>query len=172
MQCYYRSYILCKIRSYVYKLLHAVFSQMIVQLQPLTQMFCQLLVRCAFTWLPFLSQLSLHYYFVLRNHVHNIHPLIHSGFFNFYAVLLKYIQSAITVLFCTPILKSSGLALLPTLSNYSLANRQHEAILGYFMFAFLLPNGCLSFPAQVLFYICVLSGVQSFHFHVSSLMSF
>lgn len=148
------------------------FSQMLLEPQLLTQMFRQLLVRCGLTWLPFLSQLSLHYSFALRSHVCNIHPLIHFAFFNFYAVLLEYIQSAITVLFCIPILKSSDLASLPTLSNYYLASCQQEAILGYFMFAFFLPDGCLSAPAQVLFFIYVLSGVWSFHFHMSSLMNF
>ena len=48
-----------------------------------------------------------------------------------------------SVLLCTLILKSSDLASLPTLSKYDLASRQHKAIFGYFMFAFLLPNGCL-----------------------------
>lgn len=99
------------------------FSQMLLEL---SHIFCQLLVRRALTWLPFLSQCFLRC-FALRNLVYTIHPLIHFGFFSFSDVSLQCIQSSITVLFCSSNLKCSDLVSLLPLSN--LASCQHEAIL-------------------------------------------
>lgn len=128
---------------------------------------------CSYTaWLPFLSYLLLHCFFTPGYHILQHSSTDSLWFLQLPCVLLKYIQNGITNLFYSPILTSSDLASLLALSNYYLAICQPEAILDYFMFAFLLPGGCLSAPAQVLYFICVLSGIWTFHFHVSYLMSF